>query len=400
MGRRVNFIVPYFPPDVAADGQLFALLATELARRGYDVRVGTWMPRYQGVRAKAKMYEELHDRRLRVSRMWAPRAGKSLVARAFAAYWVTYGAFWRGLLSRGPILMPSSPPILGLAGWALSLFGRRFVYVLHDVHPELGIALGRLKPGPVAGFLRFVQRRILSRAHTVTLTQGMADTAKALQPKARVTVIPNWVDTDAIRPKPKADSAFAREHGLLEPFVLQYSGNLGLLHPLENFTRALRELPGAVLCYIGRGAKLPAVKELADGADNIRFFDYQPFESLPDSLAACDVAVVAIEPGADRLAMPSKLQGILASGRPVLAIAPPDSELAAAVRELEVGVVVDAAATPEDIMAAVKALMQTPEKLAEWAANARRAAETRYSVKAATDAYATEGVLALDAGAP
>jgi len=387
MGRRINFIVPYYPPDVAADGQLFALLAAELARRGFDVRVGTWMPRYQGVRVKAKMYEEQLDGRVKISRMPALRAGKSLLARAYAAYWLTYSAFWRGLFSWGPLVMPSSPPTLGLAGWALSWIGRRYVYVLHDVHPELGLALGYLKPGMAARVLRFVQRRSLARARTITLTEGMALKAHEIQPRARVEVVPNWVDTDAIKPLPKADSAFAREHNLVEPFVLQYSGNLGLLHPLEEFTRAMRDVAGATLCYIGRGAKLETVRELAAGADNIRFFDYQPYEQLRDSLAACDVAVVAIEPAADRLAMPSKLQGVLAAGRPVLAIAPKDSELADAVRRLDVGTVVDAKAERAEIAAAVRELMQSPEQLARWGANARRAAETEFSVSRAADAY-------------
>jgi glycosyltransferase involved in cell wall biosynthesis len=385
--RRLNMLLPYYPPDVAADGQLFALLAAELAKRGWQVRVATFSPRYQGTRAKAKMYEEQHDRAIRISRLWAPRTGKGLLGRAFAAYWVTYSVFWRGMFSRGPLLMPSSPPTFGFVAWALSLLGRRCVYVLHDVHPELGIALGRLKPGMIAGLLRFSQRRALGRAVTVTLTKGMAHNARQIQPRAKVHVIPNWVDTDAIKPLPKAESAFAREHGLGEPFVLQYSGNLGLLHPLENLTRALRDVPEAVLTYIGRGAKLEQVRELAEGADNIRFFDYQPFEQLADSLAACDVAVVAIEPAADRLAMPSKLQGVLAAGRPVLAIAPRDSELAKLVQDLEVGVVVDAKAEPAEIAEAVRELMQNPAKLAQWATNARNAAETRFSVQAAADAY-------------
>jgi len=90
-----------------------------------------------------------------------------------------------------------------------------------------------------------------------------------------------------------------------------YSGNLGLLHPLEGLTLAMKDLPEAVLTYIGRGAKLEPTRKLAEGLPNVRFFDYRPLSELPDSLAACDLAVVALEPAADRLAMPSKLQGIL-----------------------------------------------------------------------------------------
>lgn len=374
-------LLPHYPPDVAADGQLFALLARELAARGHDVRVLAWAPRYQGMRANWARHESTNG--VRVSRCRAP-GGKSLLARAFAAWWITNTAFWRALFSRGVLLMPSSPPTLGLVGWWLSWVGRKYIYVLHDMHPELGIALKRLKPGLLASLLRFAQRRAMARGQTVTLTTGMAGKAQELQPRARVTVIPNWVDTQAIRPKPKAASVFAREHGLVDPFVVQYSGNLGLLHPLDGLTQAMRELPEAVLCYIGRGAKLEATKSLAQDMPNVHFFDYQPLATLDDSLAACDLAVVALEPGADRLAMPSKLQGILASGRPVLALAPPDSELAKLIEQHQCGWVVGDSNDAPAVAAAIRAAMSGNRE--QRAANARQAAE-QFSVQQAADAY-------------
>lgn len=385
MSKRLTMLLPYYAPDVAADGQLFSLLARELADRGIRVKVLTWKPRYQSMRATAPARETRDGAGIR--RCWAPTAGKSIPARAFAAAWITAGALLRAIVSRGTLLIPSSPPTLALVGWLLSLFGRRWIYVLHDLHPELGIALGRMKPGIAAGLLRFIQRRALARARVATLTEGMAENARRLQPKARVTVIPNWADTQAIKPRAKADSDFARRHGLIEPFVVQYSGNLGLLHPLDGLTLAMRELPGCVLTYIGRGARLEDTRRLAQGMNNVRFFDYQPFATLPDSLAACDIAVVAIEPGADGLAMPSKLQGILAAGRPVLALAPPDSELARLVEHHDCGWVVADFNNPQAVARAISQAQADPQTAARKAAAARALAEGKFSTNAAAMAY-------------
>ncbi|MCB9893012.1 MAG: glycosyltransferase family 4 protein [Planctomycetes bacterium] len=385
MARHVTMLLPHYPPDVAADGQLFSLLARELVKLGHPVRVLTWRPRYQGVEAKAPSRETVDG--VEIRRMWAPRGGKSFFARAFAALWIAEFAFWRGLFSGGVLLMPSSPPTLGFAGWWLRWLGRKYVYVLHDIHPDLGIALGKLKPGLIAGVLRWLQRRALRRGQTVALTEGMRERALELQPRACVEVIPNWVDTGAIAPRPKSDSAFAKANDLLGPFVIQYSGNLGLLHPLDGLTRAMAELPDAVLTYIGRGAKLEPTRALAKDLPNVRFFDYQAFDQLADSLAACDLAVVAIEPGADRLAMPSKLQGILASGRPVLALAPRGSELAALVEQLECGVVVDDFDNPGAVALAIRGLMSDAETRASMAANARSAAEKTFHTAQAAERY-------------
>lgn len=389
MRKRLIMLLPYYAPDVAADGQLFGLLARELASRGVHVKVLTWKPRYQGMRTAAPARETRDG--VTIRRFWAPRTGKSLPARAFAAWWITATAFFRAIFTRGTLLMPSSPPTLGLVGWALSRFGRRYVYVLHDLHPDLGIALGRMKPGLTASILRFIQRHVLARGSTAALTDGMAENARKTQPRARVTVIPNWVDTQSITPRSKAESAFARDNGLVEPFVIQYSGNLGLLHPLEGLTLAMKELPDCVLTYIGRGARLEATRKLAHGMANVRFFDYQPLEALPDSLAACDIAAVAIEPGADRLAMPSKLQGILAAGRPVLALAPAESELAQLVKQHDCGWVVAEFNDPQAVGRAIAAIQADPQNAERQAANARALAEEAFGVAQA--AYAYEALL-------
>lgn len=384
MAKRVTMLLPYYPPDVAADGQLFSLLARELVRLGHPVRVLTWRPRYQGISARALSRETVDG--VEIRRMWAPRGGKSLPGRAFAAWWITKLAFWRALFSGGVLLIPSSPPTLGLVGWWLSWIGRRYVYVLHDVHPDLGIALGRLKPGLVAWLLRFIQRRNLARGLTVTLSEGMRENARQTQPAARVEVIPNWADLNAIRPLAKSESRFASANDLLTPFVIQYSGNLGLLHDLQGLTGAMLELPEVVLTYIGRGAKLTDTRALAGGSSNVRFFDYQPYADLNDSLAACDLAVVALAPGADRLAMPSKLQGILASGRPVLVLAPKDSELAQIISSADCGVVVEDASA---IAEAVGGLKQDAARLKRMAGKARELAEKSFGVEQAASRYSS-----------
>jgi glycosyltransferase involved in cell wall biosynthesis len=383
--KPVTMLFPYYPPDVAADGQLFALLARELVKLGHPVKVLTWRPRYQGVVTPAPARETVDG--VEIRRMWAPRTGKSLLGRLISARWVAQTGMYRALFNGGVLIIPSSNPGLAMVGWWLSFLGRRFIYVLHDIHPELGLALGHLKPGLLASMIARIQRRALRRGVTVTLTDGMREKALAIQPKADVHVIPNWVDTAAIKPIPKAESVFAKANDLVHPFAIQYSGNLGLLHPLDGLTKAMAELPDCVLTYIGRGAKLQPTKVLAGSASNVKFFDYQPLAALADSLAACDLAVVAIEPGADRLAMPSKLQGILASGRPILALAPAESELASFVIGHECGIVVSEFNKPQAIAAVIKRLRADPATLANFAQNARAAAERLFSVKLAAERY-------------
>lgn len=396
MNQPFTFLLPHFPPDVAADGQLFSLLARELVREGHDVRVLTWRPGYQEMELAAPRRETRDG--VRIRRLWAPRFRKrGLAARAFAALWMGSGALWRLLWHprKRTVILPSSPPTFGLAAWAMFWLKRqRYLYVLHDIHPDLGIKLGRFREkGLLARLLRLTGRLVMRRAARVaTISAGMAENARRIQPAARIEVIENWADLEAIRPIPKQESRFAAEQGLVEPFVVQYSGNLGLLHPLDGLTRACGGLAaeGAVLTYIGRGARLGPTRELAarEGLTNVRFFDYRPFAELADSLSACDVAVVAFEAGIDGLAMPSKLVGILASGRPILALAEEGSEIARLVEESGVGVVVARPDDAEAVREALLALLRDEPLRRAMGEKARRLAEERFSLKVASGLYA------------
>ncbi|MCF6227141.1 MAG: glycosyltransferase family 4 protein [Planctomycetes bacterium] len=391
MPVTVTFLLAHFPPDVAADGQLFSLLARDLAVGGHNVNVITFRPGYQGSEETAPS-REIRDG-VRIRRMWAPRVSKSgLIRRAFLAWWMTFRIIGKAMFTGGVFVIPSSPPTLGLVGWALNLIGRRYIYVLHDVHPELGIALGKIQRQSIAAkVLRFINRRIMRRAQvTITLTNGMKERAIEICSYASIAVIPNWIDTEAIKPKPKADSKFAQANNLLNKFTLQYSGNMGVLHPLEALTQAMKALEGkAELAYIGRGARLQPVKALVEssGISNVHFFDYQPLDQLEDSLAACDLAVVALATAADGLAMPSKLQGILASGRPILALAAAESEVAKFVESQEIGIVVSDFDNPEAIEQAIESALKHPQKLLEMGQRARKLAEEKYSVAQAMAAY-------------
>ncbi|MCC6572589.1 MAG: glycosyltransferase family 4 protein [Planctomycetes bacterium] len=392
MPAAVTFLLPHYPPDVAADGQLFSQLARELAARGHEVRVATFKPGYQEMALSAPGGETRDG--VKISRWWAPRAGKSLLSRIWRARWIAGWSMWRALFASGghTLIIPSSPPTLGMAAWYLWWLRRQpYIYVLHDIHPDLGEALGRWRHGGfLSAVLNRINRRVFKRAHAVvTLSERMAENARRKQPRARIEVIENWADLDKIAPRAKADSQFAQANGLVTPFVLQYSGNLGLLHPLDALTRATGDLAteNVVLTYIGRGARLNQTKEIAKGYSNVRFFDYQPLESLCDSLIACDVAVVTLEAGVDGLAMPSKLTGILASGRPLIALVPKGSEIAALVEKEGVGAVVTEVNDAESVAAAIRRMRHDPDALAEMGRRARELAERRFSLQRAVEAY-------------
>jgi glycosyltransferase involved in cell wall biosynthesis len=194
--------------------------------------------------------------------------------------------------------------------------------------------------------LRFAIRFYLRRADRVvaigeTMRHRLED--KGADPD-RVVVIPNWVDTSELSPRPR-DNAWAREHGLVKRFVVMHSGNIGHAQNLDSLIRAgtfLRDLDDLRIILIGGGARRDELKELTKllEVDAVYFLGYQPREMLSDSLSSADVHVVGLARGLAGYIVPSRLYGILAAGRPVIVTADEESETARVVREVGCGVVV------------------------------------------------------------
>ncbi len=206
---------------------------------------------------------------------------------------------------------------------------------------------------------------------------------------SRVHVIHNWADCQAITPGPK-DNAFARANGLADRFVLMHSGNVGLSQNLDLLVEAaarLQSRDGLVIAVVGDGARRQTLQEQASrrGLANIRFFPYQPKELLHESFAAADAFLVSLKPGLEGYIVPSKLYGILASGRPFVAAVDPSCEAAMIAREHQCGTV----AVPGDVdalVAAIAALYDDRAAARAMGENARSAA-WRYDRRAAVQAY-------------
>jgi colanic acid biosynthesis glycosyl transferase WcaI len=192
-------------------------------------------------------------------------------------------------------------------------------------------------------------------------------------PPARIRVIPNWVDTNAVSPMPKANP-WAVEHGLADRFVVMHSGNVGHAQNLDALVRAgtfLRDLDDLAIVVIGSGARLHELHDLAALLEvDVRFMAYQPREVLSQSLSAADLHVVGLERGLAGYVVPSRLYGILAAGRPVIVAAEADTETAQAVTHADCGIVVPPG-RPELLAAAIRRARDGEYDLAAMGARAR-----------------------------
>ncbi len=334
----------YYWPGVEATAQLLTELCEALAEE-MDVKVITGV--LHGHEDEPRRFLRNGVEIVRVPSTSFERS--KLLARA--ANYVTYlsNALVTGLRGRRPdvVLCMTDPPIV--ADIAL-LVARRFrvplVVISQDVFPEIAVQLKRLENPAAMSVLRFLVSLYLRRADRVVAIGETMRTrleAKGAVPD-RVRVIPNWVDTARLQPH-RGVNDWLRVAELEGKFLIMHSGNVGHAQDLDSLVRSatfLRDLDDLAIAIIGMGARHAELVELAKllEVDQVRFLYYQPRAWLPQSLSAADVHVVGLAPGLAGYVVPSRLYGILAVGRPVIAAADPESETAQVVERSGCGIVV------------------------------------------------------------
>jgi colanic acid biosynthesis glycosyl transferase WcaI len=379
---------------------LITELATDLVRRGHQVAFVTGAPSYPQGRVFAgyrnRAYQVEWRDGVRVVRTWSyisPR--KSLLPRLL--HYGTYSAtaFYGGLFAGKPdIIVSYSPPLpLGLSAWLLSRLWRvPWVLELEDLYPDAAVAAGVLRNRHVIAFFSAMECFLYRHAtHVSVISESFrGNLYRKGVPPEKMTLIPVWADPEIVRPLPKENS-FRQRFGLSGKLVVMYAGNLGLTSCLEDVLDAaklLRKEADISFVIIGDGVKKPELAAMAQDAEltNVMFLPYQPRESFPEMLAAADVGLVTLNYSSASFSLPSKTFNVMASARPILAVAPLDSEIAHLVEAMHCGMVVPPE-RPARLAEVVLGLRGQAEVLAEMGRNGRSHLESRFSRGCCVDAY-------------
>jgi len=177
---------------------------------------------------------------------------------------------------------------------------------------------------------------------------------KGIAPE-RIEFFPNWVDMRHIRPS-AAQQGYREQLGIdADAAIVLYSGTLGNkqgLMVIPEVAKILEARRDIVFVICGEGVMKVTLQEACAGLTNTRVIPLQPFNRLGDLLCAADVHLLPQSLEAEDLVLPSKLSGMLASGRPVVATCQAGTELDDVVSHC--GVVVE----PDDSAALARAIQQ------------------------------------------
>jgi colanic acid biosynthesis glycosyl transferase WcaI len=370
----------YYPED-SATGYYVTRIAESLAA-SHNVNVLCAQPTYKARGTKAPS-EEIRNN-VHIHRCAATTLDKDVLTfRLINLFTISVSIFFNAVrgLRRGDLaLVVTNPPALPfVALLACRLRGAKLILRIEDVYPDAMIAAGMVGPDSlIVRLLNVLHRFLYTKVdRVIVLGRDMLQLVegKVHQKAGGISIITNWGDVDQVTPGERSSNPLLQRHGLTEKFIVQYSGNMGRTHDLENLVECARILAreeSVHFLFIGTGAKEQWLRKTARelGLANITILPPQPRSALTVSLNACDLAVVSFVRGMAGVSVPSRMYNILAAGKPILAVADADSELALVIQEERVGWLVRPA-SPERSAQAILEAFSSPTLLSEMSKRAR-----------------------------
>lgn len=389
---HVLLMAQHYAPEEVSGAVLATELAEDLVGLGHEVTFVTCAPNYPEGRVfsgyKNRLFGVEMLREVRVVRTWSYISpSKSIWRRMLNFGTFSASAFYGGLLAgRADVVYSYSPPLpLGIAAWVLSRLWRvPWVLRVEDLYPEAAVAAGVLRNRVVIALFAALERFLYRRATRISLISGgfRENLLGKGVPAAKLSVIPVWADPEAVQPGPK-ENGFRREHNLAGKFVVMYAGALGLTSSLEDVMQAawhLGDEDDVWFVLVGEGIKKEALIRSAQekSLDRVTFLPFQPRTTYSELMAAADVSLVTLNPASSPYSLPSKVFSIMASGRPILAVVPLESEIAQLVQAGDCGVCV-APGQSRMLASMIMELKGDQERLSSLGHNGRVLLESQFS---------------------
>jgi colanic acid biosynthesis glycosyl transferase WcaI len=325
----------YYPPDTSATAKMAQLVVDALAKK-HTVTVLCGRPSYDPTERRPWRFFQTEDRGpVRIIRAGSTDYSRREMSKRVLNY-LSYVALAvpRALFARCDVVLAmTDPPFQGIvAAFVAVLKNKPYVYNIRDMYPDMAVGGSIVEPGLLSRVWERLHRWALRQTtRVIVLGEDMRSRiiAKGVD-AARIMVVRDGAEIpppNILPPPPEAEVVRAIRGNF--SFVLLHAGNLGFYGAWNTLITAARRLAqdGVGLVFVGDGAQRGQIEAAAAGSDNIRFLDFFPASKIPSVLAAADMHVITVKRGLEGVVVPSKMYGILAAGKPIVAVAPEETDV-------------------------------------------------------------------------
>jgi colanic acid biosynthesis glycosyl transferase WcaI len=383
---RILLLNLYYPPDTSATAKMAQILVDALSAE-HEVTLVCGRPSYDPAeRRRWRLWqnEEVSgaggSNRVKIIRVGSTDYPRTEMRRRVLNY-LTYVALSVPLAALTPcdlVLGMTDPPFEGIVAAFVSLLkGKPFVYNVRDLYPDMAVGGSIVRAGPLTRVWETLHRWALRRAsRVVVLGEDMRARIVAKGAKAeRVSVVRDGAEICKAGPAFPVDPEVVHAIRGQFKFVLLHAGNLGFYGAWDTLIDAAGRLAdeGIGLIFVGDGSQRGQIEAAAAGCENVRFLPFFPASKIASVLASADAHVVTVKRGLEGVIVPSKMYGILAAGKPIVAVAARETDVAKIGEDRGFAV----SAEPDDplqVAHKVRQLFRNPETLGQMGQAARAAA--------------------------
>jgi colanic acid biosynthesis glycosyl transferase WcaI len=339
---KVLLISVNFAPEPTGIGKYSGDMAAWLAAHGHDVRAVAALPYYPMWKVHAayspSRYRRESWRGVDVWRapLWVPArpGGWARVLHLMSFAVTSFPLILRQIIWRPDLVLTVAPALVcAPSAWLVArLCGAESWLHIQDFEVDVAFQMGLLRGALLKRIVLRMERSLLRRFDTVsTISRRMIELLiRKGVPAERTRYFPNWVKI--AESHSSTDVAYRAELNIgRDTVVALFSGTLGGkqgLTVIPDAARLLASRKDVVFVICGDGLLKPRLEAAIADLSNIRLLPLQPIERLAEFLSMADIHLLPQSPGAADLVLPSKLSGMLASGRPVIATCQPGTEIA------------------------------------------------------------------------
>lgn len=389
---RILLVGINYAPDLIGVAKYNTELCESLVGEGHEVRVITAPPYYPAWKIPAEFsasyFRAIDTNGVRVTRTpiyvpSQPTGAKRLVHHASFALTSMLSVLKEALTWRPDIILSVAPSLMSAAFASLIArrTGARSWLHIQDFEVDAAFDLGLLQNQKLRSAMLNVESAILRAFDRVSsISPQMVERLREKGVASdRATEVRNWIDTTAIVPSSK-QTKYRGQLGISPTAVVGvYSGTMSNKQGLDLVIEAASLLessqPNLHFILAGEGPHKAKLVEMATAHPRIHFLGLQPVESFNELMATADFHMIPQKAEAADLVLPSKLGAVLASGRPVIAMASEGTGLAAEIDGA--GLVVPPGDT-RALAAAMGMLIADPESCEQLGAEGRRRSVTRW----------------------
>lgn len=326
--KTITLFTGNYAPEDTAIGLYTSQFAVFLSNKGYTVSVITGFPYYpkweiaKEYQNKSTYFNEIIDG-IKVFRykQYIPKK-VSLIGRIKLMLSLLWGNYHNAKKIKETNLVICIVPftISVFTAYLLAKKTKAKLWVhVQDFEFDLAFQSGLLHSSFIGKLFKksvfTVERLLLNKADVIsTISYNMIEKSKEKTNLNNVYFFPNWISSKNINPSTAKQHPYFNE----DKFTLLYSGNIGEKQDWNLFEALCEQLisENIEIVIVGNGAYVEKLKNRLSRFNFIRFYEPIPYNDLNDLLCSADLHFLFQKINVLDTVMPSKILGMMASGKP------------------------------------------------------------------------------------